>query len=150
MKNHKLIILIFSFFVFCGNSCNDKEKHRLYIQNNSDEEIIVQHVSSKSTGCLSLNRLKLISRREYEDIIYSKMVKPKSIKEMKHIVGSIRDSSIDSVYIWIFYRVDLDTMPCEEFVQKFPLKKEWNVTLADLEAANFELVLVYTPETQEE
>jgi hypothetical protein len=35
-------------------------------------------------------------------------------------------------------------MSCEEFKQKYPIKKEWGVTLVDMEARDW--TLVYTPE----
>lgn len=50
----------------------------------------------------------------------------------------------DTLYIGVFCRKDIDTMSCEEFKQKFPLKKEWKVTLADMQACDW--TLVYTPE----
>ena len=49
-------------------------------------------------------------------------------------------------FMWslgVFNRIDIDTMSCEEFEQKFPLKKEWKVTLADMQACDW--TLVYEP-----
>ena len=50
----------------------------------------------------------------------------------------------DTMYLGVFNRIDIDTMSCEEFEKTFPLKKEWKVTLADMEACDW--TLVYTSE----
>ena len=147
MKKYHSIFLLFAFILFCNASCEEKEKQSLIIQNNSEMEIIVQQLRFKNSdypGCLSLKNLRSISKREYENIIYYKSIKPQSSKNMENIAATILDNPIDTIYIWIFNRIDLDTMSCDEYEKNFPLKKEWKVTVADMEACDW--YLVYTPE----
>lgn len=130
--------------LFVNGSCENKKKQSLIIQNNSDKEIIVEHLRFKNPGCLSLKELKLIDKREYENIINAKAIKSRSSRNMINIAASISHNPIDTIYIWVFNRIDMDTMSCEEYEQKFPLQKEWKVTQADMEARDW--TLVYTPE----
>jgi len=143
MKKYNSILLLFAFILFCNGSCEDKEKQSLIIQNNSDKEIIVNCVSSSYFNnpiCLSV---KGLSGREYENYIYYKSIKPHSSKNMVNIAASILNKPNDTTYIWVFNRIDLDTMSCDEYNKFFPLKKEWKVTMADMEACNW--TLEYTP-----
>ena len=144
MKTYNLILLLFVFILFCNGSCEDKEKQSLIIQNNSDKEIIVEALSSSyfnNSVCLSV---KGLSGREYNNYIYYKSIKPQSSKNMENIAAFILYNQMDTTYIWVFNRMDLDTMSCDEYEKIFPLKKEWKVTVADMEACDWNLV--YTPE----
>ena len=87
--------------------------------------------------------VKGLSGREYENYIYYKSIKPHSSKNMVNIAASILNKPNDTTYIWVFNRIDLDTMSCDEYNKFFPLKKEWKVTMADMEACNW--TLEYTP-----
>ncbi|MDR3340799.1 MAG: hypothetical protein LBT25_12055 [Candidatus Symbiothrix sp.] len=42
-----------------------------------------------------------------------------------------------TLYIGVVYRIDMDTMSCEEFKEKYPIKKIWKLTKADAESANW-------------
>ena len=63
---------------------------------------------------------------------------------MENIATSILNALTDTVYIWVFNRIDLDTLSCDEYNKFFPLKKEWKVTQKDMEACNW--TLEYTPD----
>ena len=143
-KNNSILLSFFAFILFCNGSCEVKEKQSLTIKNNSKMEIIVQQLTFKSPdhpGCLTLNTF---GGREYDNLIYHKSIKPLSSRNMENIAYSILHNLNDTTYIWVFNRVDLDTMSCDEYEKFFPLKKEWKVTVADMEACNW--YLEYTPE----
>jgi len=144
MKTYKFILLALSFFLFCSSSCeNPKAQHFITIQNNSDKEIIINNgwfPIPRESNCL-----KSGARFEYEDLIRDRMIKPHSNKTFERD-GWDEDmfcNTNDTLYIEVFYRTDVDRMSCEEFEKTFPLKKEWKVTLADMEACDW--TLVYTP-----
>jgi hypothetical protein len=77
------------------------------------------------------------TKQEYENFIHYKAIKPHSSKD---IIGLRYLDSQDTVFIHIFNRIDMDTMSCEEFKQKHPLKYEWKkVTVTDMEACDWTL-----------
>jgi len=107
-------------------------------------EIIITYRNFKYTdnpGCVSI---KTLGGREYKMFIYDRMIKPHSSKNMIYLAASMLYKPRDTTYICVFNREDLDTMSCDVFVEKYPLKKEWKVTVEDMEACNW--TLVYTPE----
>jgi len=150
MKKYNFILLLFTFMIFfCGSSCDRKKENKYFItiRNNSDKEIIFDsataHSIAKNPSCFKLGG------REYSDFINDRKIKPYSSKKWGidlTIEFMQTYPNIKAYSIGIFYRTDIETMTCEEFRQKYPIKKEWNVTLADFEACNFDLVLEYTPE----
>lgn len=146
MNKYTLILLIFISALFCCISCESQEKHFfITIQNNTDKEIVYQG-SLHSSIALDTMCFKPMTKKEYEDFIYSRLIKPYSSKkiEIDMIVNNM-EANPDIVWsLGIFNRIDIDTMSCEEFKQVFPLKKEWKVTLADMQACDW--TLVYTPE----
>ena len=145
MKPYNYILLIFVFALSVNGSCEHQEEgQRFIIQNNSEQEIIIAYGSfpiPRESNCL-----KSGAKFEYEALIRDRMIKPHSSKnfERMRLGESLISRPNDTLYIEVFYRADIDTMSCEEFEQKFPLKKEWKVTLADMQAADW--TLVYTPE----
>jgi hypothetical protein len=146
MKKYKFILLTFVFTLFVNGSCEHQENQRFIVQNDSDKEIIVINSMYRSiaqdTSCFIRNMAKF----EYEDFIYYRMIKPHSNKNFERIMWgeSVISRPNDTLYLGVFYRADIDAMSCEEFKQEFPLKKEWKVTLSDMQAADW--TLVYTPE----
>jgi len=147
MKKYNSILLLFIFGLFFNGSCEHKEGQHFIIQNNSDLEIVIEFDKSsiaKNTRCV-INQ-NVVTRREYQDFIFARMIRPRSYKNFEKIkVGeSLISRPNDTLYVGVFYRADIDTMSCEEFEQQFPLKKEWKITMADMEAADW--TLVYTPE----
>lgn len=46
----------------------------------------------------------------------------------------------DTIYIYIYHRIDMDTMSCDEFKAKFPVQKRYSITKADAEAMSWRLV----------
>ena len=83
---------------------------------------------------------------EYSDFIYHYMIKPNSYKNLERAgTGElVLKYPNDTLSIGVFNRIDIDTMSCEEFEEKFPLKHEWRVTLADMKACDW--ILVYPQE----
>jgi hypothetical protein len=145
MKKYKFLLLVFIFALFINGSCEERKyQYILTIQNNSDNEMILigsGYISvSQDTQCI-----KLSGKFEYVDFIRSAMIEPHSSKKIG-IIGIVEKMQKYNL-VWslgVFNRIDMDTMPCEEFKQKYPLKKEWKVTVADLEACDW--TLVYEPE----
>jgi len=145
MKVYKYIVLLFVLPLFINGSCEDNENQRFIIRNNSDKEIIIinsYRSVAEETSCFIQN----MTKREYQDFIYYRMIPAHSNKNFERIMWgeSLISRPNDTLYIGVFCRKDIDTMSCEEFKQKFPLKKEWKVTLADMQACDW--TLVYTPE----
>ncbi|MDR1180637.1 MAG: hypothetical protein LBL13_01470 [Bacteroidales bacterium] len=146
MKKYKFSLLIFIFVFFCNGSCKEKMgEYFITIQNNSDKEIICIGLMNISVAQDSLC-IKPTTKFEYEDFIYNNMIKPYSSRkiEIDMIVKEMQIYPDIVWYIGVFNRIDMDTMSCEEFKQKYPIKKEWQITLADMEAVNW--TLVYTSE----
>jgi hypothetical protein len=147
MKKYRYILLIFISVLFCNGSCKSREgEYFITIQNNSDKEIIfigsLLHTSiTQDTMCF-----KPMTKMEYEDFIYNNMIKPYSSRkiEIDMIVKEMQTYPDIVWHVGIFNRIDIDTMSCEEFKQKYPLKKEWNITSADMQATDS--TLVYTSE----
>ena len=142
MKTLKFILLIFVFFLFCNAGCKYEEGQRFIIQNNSEKEITVVWdfyfpMSKERAFCL-----KPTTKFDYQNLV-DISVNPHSMKNFERNGGGIGEYVLshpkDTLYIGVFYRVDMDTMSCEEFKQKFPLKHEWRVTLADMEICNWTL-----------
>jgi len=141
MKPYKYIPFILFFALFVNGSCEYKEGHRFIIQNNSDLEIIpifdMYYSISQRPVCI-----KPSTRIEYGDFIYYNAIKPYSSKnfERTRAAEDLMSHTTDTIYIGVFNRIDIDTMSCEEFKEKYPLKKEWKVTLADMQACDWTLV----------
>ena len=89
-----------------------------------------------SPVCLKGNDTK----QEYVDFIYHNAIKPNSDKNITGLGGLMIANLQDTTYIYVFNRLDMDTMSCDEFKLKYPLKKEWKVTVADMEEDNWTLV----------
>ena len=131
------------FALFAGGSCEYEEGQRFIIQNDSEQKVIIlfsQYIQvSKFPNCI-----KPTTQFEYEKFIYEKMINPYSSKNFERNGGGIGNLILsypnDTLYIGVFNLIDIDTMPCEEFKQKFPVKHEWKVTLADMEANDWTLV----------
>ena len=128
----------------CCSSCERDEGQYFIIQNNSDKEIVIinsNHSVAQDTSCFIQN----MTKREYQDFIYYRMIPPHSNKNFERIMWS--ESLISrpnaTLHIGVFCRKDVDAMSCEEFKQEYPLKHEWKLTLADMEACNW--TLVYPP-----
>jgi len=144
MNKYKFIIPLLIFALFYNGSCEREEEHRFVIQNNSDAEIFPvfdMYYSIAQRPCCLKPTIES-ERRQYNDL----KIKPYSSKnfEGNGFAEHIMSKPNDTMYIGIFNCADIDTMSCDEFKQKYPLKKEWKVTLADMEACDW--TLVYTPE----
>ncbi|OJX83230.1 MAG: hypothetical protein BGP01_06965 [Paludibacter sp. 47-17] len=146
MNKYRFILLIFITALFCNGSCERREnQYFITIQNNSDKEIIYQG-SLYSSIALDTMCFKPMSNMEYQELIYRCLIKPYSSRkiEIDMIFNTLQTNPNIMWSLGVFNRIDIDTMSCEEFERAFPLKKEWVVTLADMEANDW--TLVYTPE----
>ena len=139
----KSIIFVFIVPIFCFGNCRNEEEQRqsFIIRNNSDKEIIIINSFRsvvQDTSCFIQNMTKM----EYQDFIYYRMIPPHSNKNFERARWgeSMISHPNGTLYIGVFYRTDIDEMSCEEFEQAFPLKKEWKVTVADMEEDNWTLV----------
>ena len=83
---------------------------------------------------------------EYQELIYLCLIKPYSSRKIgiDLIINTLQTNPNFMWFLGIFNCMDVDTMTCEEFKRKFPLKHEWKVTLKDMVANNW--TLVYPPE----
>jgi hypothetical protein len=138
MKSILLVSAAFYFFLFFSGSCGDRIEQPLIIQNNSEQEIVVlySYFPMNNECFVGGNETK----QEYKDFMYYRAIKSYSSKNLSGLGSSVVANKQDTTYIYVFNRIDMDTMPCEEFKQKYPLKKEWKVTLADMEACDWTLV----------
>lgn len=146
MKAYKYtIVLIFVLLLFVNGSCEYNENQRFIIRNNSDKEIIIIN-SYRSIAQDIYCFIQNMTKREYQDFIYYRMIPPHFNKNFERTMWgeSLISRPNDTLYIGIFFRKDIDSMTCEEFKRKFPLKHEWKVTLKDMVANNW--TLVYPPE----
>ena len=131
--------------LFCSGSCENKEFQRFVIQNNSDMEIVVFWGTWRSMEvprCF-IDR-ETMTRPEVRDIIQQNRIAPHSSRDFGRRFGTILNNLqigyLDTLYVGAFYRIDMDTMSCAEFEQKYPLKKEWRVTSADMDEFGWTLV----------
>lgn len=146
MNKYRYILLIFITALFCNGSCGSQEnQYFIIIQNNSDKEIIYQG-SLYSSIALDTMCFKPMSKMEYQELIYLCLIKPYSSRKIgiDLIINTLQTNPNFMWSLGIFNRMDVDTMTCEEFKRKFPLKHEWKVTLKDMVANNW--TLVYPPE----
>ena len=134
--------MIFISLLFCNAGCKYEEGQRFIIQNNSEQKIIIQ-ISQYIPVSQVSDCMKPTTKFEYEKFIYEKVINPYSMKNLERngIGELVLKSPNDTLYIGVFNFVDMDTMSCEEFKQKFPLKYEWKVTLSDMEVCDW--ILMY-------
>ena len=152
MKKYKYILLLFAFMLFFSGSCENNRGNQNFItiQNNSDKEIVflsaIYFSIAQSPFCIDFTRM---IRREYHSFIRNFTIEPRSSKKtpIDLTIEAMQNHPdvVEWISIGIFYRQDIETMSCEEFKQAFPIRQEWRVTLADLEAVDFNLTLVYNP-----
>jgi hypothetical protein len=140
-----IVYFLLIFVLSCSSRCEkEDDKYYITIKNNSSKEIIYVW-SSYFSAIEDTSCLKIIM--ESDKFIRDSKIEPySSIKKgIDDSVEGMQTYPNTYLFIGIFYREDIDKMSCEEFTSIYPLKKEWKVTLEDLEAANFNLVLEYTP-----
>ena len=149
MNKYAFILLLSSMTLIHSASCERKtDKFSITIVNHSDLEIIsifdMYYCIPQRPVCV-----KPDTRIEYGDSIYHSAIKPYSSKnfERTRAAEDLMSHTTDTIYIGVFNRIDIDTMSCEEFKEKYPLKKEWKVTLADMQACDW--TLVYEPDSIE-
>lgn len=139
MKKISIILII---KVLCLISCTPQQ--RFTIVNNSEETILVVH-NNKS---VKMNPIYDIhpeenTKSEYNEMLNFSSIKPHSNKNIDYWGDYIRDTPNDTMYLGIFFVIDLDTMSLEEFKTKYPIRYEFKVTLQDM--INRDWTLVYPP-----
>ena len=127
-----IVILVLQSLSF--TSCEERGEPSLFIKNNSDESIVIAayngYIYEQEPYCI-----KPVTSFEYRDFIRDYCIEPNSTKgfdfnrEFNYIL-----------HIDIFSRADMDTLSCEEFKERKPIKKRWDVTQEELEAMNWTLV----------
>ncbi len=130
MKKYCLFLFL---LLLINSSCKHKEElHSFVIKNGSDKEIVVQFSLygpiSQDTCCM-----KPPTTYEYSELKRSRAVLPNSEKCFEEIAELMTQHPAETLYIGVFYLEDIDTMSCEEFEQLFPIRKEWETTLSQLE-----------------
>lgn len=137
------IILGLIIPIFCFGTCRyeDDINQNLVIQNNSDYHIVPRFAffSFPNDRYICLKPDNDIHRRELKDATIS----PDSSKKQKGQASSLINNPQDTLYVYIFHRIDIDTMSCEEFNEKRPVQEVWKITKADADALNW--TLVYDP-----
>ncbi len=130
MKKYCLFLFL---LLLINSSCKHNEEHPSFvIKNGSDKEIVVQFSLygpiSQDTCCM-----KPPTTYEYSELRRSRVVLPNSEKCFEEIAELMTQHPADALYVGVFYLEDIDTMSCEEFEQLFPIRKEWETTLSQLE-----------------
>lgn len=145
MKGLKSIMLLFVVLLLCGNSCEEKEdKYIVTIQNQSNEELIYQGSTYETSLADTIFCLKPDGKRSRQNM-FRNSIKPHSYKRIgiDFLVNDLRENGV-KWSLFLFDIMDVDTMTCEEFARKYPLKKMWTLTWDELEACDW--TLMYTSE----
>lgn len=144
MKSYRYMILIFFSALFCNGSCEHSAVgHPFILRNNSNKAIVVQFATDSPISQVP-SCMKPATSSEYEKMIHQKVVFSNTEKnfERNRLGEYMVSRPNDTLYIGVFHLTDIDTMSCEEFEQEFPLKKEWKVTLAEMQATDWTLVYI--------
>ena len=136
--NH-LTLLIFVSALSCNGSCEKREEQRCIIQNNSREKV-VPACDYFSTEEDSMDICIKPTTQSEKSALERLTIPANSSKNHDGIANTIIARPFDTVYIYLYNRVDVDNMSCEEFNEKRPILKEWRVTFADMEACDWTLV----------
>jgi len=143
MNKLSVFLVVFIFILFSNGSCEtDNQQYFITFQNKSDEELIF--IGSYNSFNQDSDCLKPVTTFEYENFINDNMIKPNAIKKIgiDLLVKEMQKypDIVTNYYFAVFNRIDVDTMSCELFKDKYPLKKEWIFTIKDLEANDLNLV----------
>lgn len=138
MKVYQIALFVLLFPLLFGSTCKHEENLPFVIRNNSTDRIFVL-VSlygtpiSQDTVCL-----RPTSSQEYEKLIHSdNVISPASESRFDQIREFMAVHPNDTIYIGVFKLDDIVSMPCEEFIQQFPLKKEWGLSLEEMEGLDW-------------
>jgi len=132
----------------CSNIKHHDAGQRFIIHNNSDKQIVILLSENNSMEHKDKFCIQQLTSLEYGAFMHHYMIEPNSYKnlERRGIGERVLKRPNDILSISIFNRIDMDTMSCEEFKHEFPLKHEWKVTLADMEACDW--TLIYAPKVR--
>ena len=140
MMKIKIKLLILIIPIFCFGACrNDEEKGQiLFIQNHSNYRIvpIFAFYKSMDNRDICIKPTNKFEMADLEDVT----IPPISSKTQTGIANFLIDHPSDTLYVYIYNRIDIDNMSCEEFNRERPIQKSWAITKADAEAMNWTLV----------
>jgi len=137
------MIPLLIFALFYSGSCERQEERQSFIIQNNSSNIVVP-VASRWTiidtdpGCMKP------STQQDEIAMRDNQIPPNSSKNMNGMANLLVGYPHDTLYIYLYNRIDIDNMPCDEFREKNPIQKRWAITKSDAESMNW--TLIYTPE----
>jgi hypothetical protein len=136
----KNIILIFIIPMFCFGTCENKEEgHGIIVQNNSNEDIVPLcayfPLMDKTPAPTCIESGSKFERASLDRA----QIPANSSKKMSGVATVLIERPQDTLYIYLYNRVDVYEMSCEEFKQKNPIQKRWAITKADAETMNWTL-----------
>jgi len=138
----KDIFLVLIFPVFCFGTCKNGEEpaKSLIIMNNSSEKIVPAFsyfpTDSMNICIQPTNKFEMAA---LEDAT----IPANSCRKQDEVAKVLINQQYDTVFIYIYYRIDIDKMSCEEFNRERPIRKRWAITKADADFLNW--TLIYSP-----
>lgn len=138
----RLFFLLFIIAMLVLVNCSEHQS--LEFVNNSEETILVVH-NNKSVIKNPIYDIhpEENTKSEYNEMLNFHAIKPHSNKNIDYWGDYIRDTPNDTMYLGIFFVIDLDTMSLEEFKTKYPIRYEFKVTLQDM--IDRDWTLIYPP-----
>lgn len=127
---NKIAYIFFSLFLFVG--CHDYQEIPFAIRNNSEGDIIVR----LSTFQIPPECFKPFSPENYKRYIIGHAISPNTSRTFQALT-----EPLDTLFVEVYHRADFDTLDCETFVQRYPIKRLWLVTHAKLDSVNW--ILAY-------
>jgi hypothetical protein len=138
--NFKNVIIIFAITIFCFGTCrNEEEGQSLIVHNNSSKDVVPSCAffplmdKTPAPTCIELGTK--VKRATLDRV----QIPANSSKKINGAATVLIERPQDTLYIYLYNRIDVDKMSCEEFKQKNPIQKRWAITKTDAEAMNWTL-----------
>ena len=139
MRTYDFILLVFVIVLFNNSSCErdyhsltKNNQYSLTVKNNSAETILFEyHLNAQlDSFCFKTENT---TKMEFRTLVYELYVNPFSTRDfgIDFIIRKLQAEANATWTVQVFHLSDIETMPCEEFNQKPPIKKEKIFTLAD-------------------
>ena len=132
-----IIYLIVVLIIVVCSSCEEPQYQSLILFNNSDKTVIL----TLSNFPMPHECRKPSGKYEYNNMLRNNAIGSHSKIDLKYRLSDSFLSGQDTLFILVFDRIDVDTMSCEQFVQSYPVKKQWELTKSEAELSNW--VLTY-------
>lgn len=138
MKIRNIVIaLIFPLFCFGACRNDDLQKQILIIYNNSNESIVPAFSYTPMDSInICIKPTDKFERVALEDAT----ITANSSKKHENVVSMLTNNIQDTLYIYIYNRIDIDSLSCEDFNKRRPIQKSWVLTKTDAEALNWKLI----------